>query len=228
MTVTPVTRTDLRVPYVIAYSGEAIPQQLTFQSRTPGGARLSYVDSHRGDEVQGVLRARVRENRTGSPQWRKLNTLRQWRCMEKALCQVCGRPATDAHTGRILWIITATAFRQIVGHTNMGYTNAPPTCLTCIPEALATCPQLHTSADIYSVGRSDPAAILADMFVPGLNRRAVPTGEHNVFVHLSWTDLLPYALATQLIVRLHDLQPLPPSSLLMLRSPRRGGVRPTG
>ncbi|WP_440104763.1 hypothetical protein [Streptosporangium sp. H16] len=60
-----------------------------------------------------MLRARVLNNRQGAPQWRKLNTLRQWRCMERNLCQVGGQDARDRDTGPIPWITTATAFRAI-------------------------------------------------------------------------------------------------------------------
>ncbi|MER5643227.1 hypothetical protein [Streptosporangium sp. NPDC002524] len=197
----------LRVPYVIAHAGEALPQRLRFARRPLGGLRLAYDDPRRGDVVHGVLRARVLNNRRGAPQWRKLNTLRQWRCMEKNLCQVCGLDATDPDTGRIPWITTATAFRDIPDVPNSGYTSAPATCRACIPESLGMCPRLHVSSAVHTVARSEPAAVLADMFTPGPDGRPVHTGEHNVLVGLNEPALLRNALATQLIVQLHDLQP---------------------
>ncbi|MGC5012981.1 hypothetical protein ACLQ2R_19640 [Streptosporangium sp. DT93] len=198
--------TALRVPYVIAHADEAAPQPLWFTQRPLAGPRLAYDDPRRGDVVRGVLRARVLNNRRGAPQWRKLNTLRQWRCMERLLCQVCGGVATDPATGRIPWIMTATAFRTLPDDSAGGLTSAPPTCSACIPEALATCPQLHISSTVCTVARAEPAAVLADMFVPGQGGRAVPTGEYSVEVGLSEEALIPYALATQLIVRVYDLQ----------------------
>lgn len=50
--------------------------------------------------------------------------------------------------------------------------------------------------------------MLADMFKPGPGRRAIPTGERNVEISLGNDALIPYALATQLIVQVHDLQPV--------------------
>ncbi|WP_329093649.1 MULTISPECIES: hypothetical protein [unclassified Streptosporangium] len=73
--------TQLRVPYVIAHADEVAPQRLRFARRPLGGLRLVYDDPRRGDMACGVLRVRVLNNRQGPPQWRKLNTLRQWRCM---------------------------------------------------------------------------------------------------------------------------------------------------
>ncbi|MBB2915055.1 hypothetical protein FHS43_006370 [Streptosporangium becharense] len=201
--------TRLRIPYVIAHAGEAVPQRLRFVRRPLGGLRLAYDDPRRGDEAYGVLRVRVRGTRQGAPQWRMLNTLRQWRCMERHLCQVCGEPATDPASGRIPWIMTDTAFRELPDDPTGGLTSAPPTCEACIPEALATCPQLHISSAVCTAARSEPAAVLADMFTPGPNGRAVHTGEHNVEISLKDETLLPYALATQLVVQVHDLRPAP-------------------
>ncbi|MEV4753270.1 hypothetical protein AB0K21_43595 [Streptosporangium sp. NPDC049248] len=127
--------------------------------------------------------------------------------MEKLRCQVCGKVATDPATGRTPWIMTDTAFREIPGDSTGGLTSAPPTCWACVPEALATCPQLRVSSTVCTVARAEPAAVLADMFTPGPGRRAVPTGEYSVEVSLNDEALLPYALATQLIVQVHDLQP---------------------
>ncbi|WP_030907416.1 hypothetical protein [Streptosporangium amethystogenes] len=200
----------LRVPYVIAHADEALPHPLVFVRRPFTTPRLAYVTPRPGDRADnGVLRARILDNRQGAPLWRMLNTARQWRCMERVLCQVCGQEATDPETGRIPWVITATAFRAIRGVEGSGYTSAPATCRDCIPEALATCLQLRKSSAVATAARSEPAAILADIFRPGPGRTAIHTDRHNVFVGLDETALLRRVLATQLIVRLHDLQPAP-------------------
>ncbi|WP_326822609.1 hypothetical protein [Streptosporangium sp. NBC_01756] len=199
----------LRVPFVIAHAGEAALQPLVFVHRPSSGLRLSYADPRRGDEVRGVLRARVLNNRQGEERWKLLNTARQWRCMEKLLCQVCGQAAADPETGRIPWITTATAFREIPGVADSGLTSAPPTCAPCIPESLSSCPRLHVSSAVWTVATTTPAAVLTDMYSPDLNGKPVHTGERNFFVGLDEPDLLRYALATQLVVRLHDMQPAP-------------------
>lgn len=130
--------------------------------------------------------------------------------MERNLCQVCGLPATDPKTSRIPWITTATAFREIPDRPDSGLTSAPATCAECIPESLATCPQLHVSSAVWTVARCEPAAILADMYRPGLNGKSVVhTGERNFFIDLNESGLLRYALATQLVIRIEDMQPAP-------------------
>lgn len=101
---------------------------------------------------------------------------------QKLRYQVCGQAATDPGTGRIPWIMTDTAFRELPEDPAGGLTSAPPTCRACIPEALATCPQLGISSTVCTVARAQPAAVLADMFTPGPGQRAIPTGEHSVSV----------------------------------------------
>ncbi|WP_436757565.1 hypothetical protein [Streptosporangium sp. V21-05] len=73
-------------PYVIAHADEVAPRPLRFTRCPLGGLRLAYEDPRRGDMAHGVLRVRVLNSRRGAPQWRRLNTLRRWRCMEKPLC----------------------------------------------------------------------------------------------------------------------------------------------
>ncbi|MEQ4724050.1 hypothetical protein [Nonomuraea sp. B19D2] len=106
------------VPYTIAYANEIVTDPIGFVPYA-GRLRLSYLPSKPGDwitdplapslgRVGSILRARVRDlrnrpDRRGAERMRKLNTLRQWRCMDKLLCQVCGDPAADPETGRIPW-----------------------------------------------------------------------------------------------------------------------------
>lgn len=213
--------TQLREPFVIAYSGEAVQPRLSFVRKPSSGLRLVYNDprrsdevvyggQRRGDEAHRVLRARTLNNRRGEPRWRKLNTTRQWLCMEKLWCQVCGEEATDPETGRIPWITTATAFREIPGEPHSGLSSAPPTCAACIPESLNACPRLHLSSAVWTVASSKPVAVLADMYRPSLTgKSAVATGERSIFVRLDDRDELRYALAVQLVVRIEDMQPAP-------------------
>jgi hypothetical protein len=200
-----VTTTALRVPRVIAWSGEAVDQKLLFEEhRASGGFRLTHASHVRDtDWKYGVLRPRVKDAwGSGEPLWRMLNSRRQWRYMEQNKCQVCSKPAADPD-GRIPWVITETGYRATA---DAGLTNAPATCRACMPEALALCPQLRKSSAVYTVAAAEPVAVLAETFEPGPNLEAVKTG-HNVQVDLDEFARLPYVLATQLVVRLEDLRP---------------------
>ncbi|WP_329089264.1 MULTISPECIES: hypothetical protein [unclassified Streptosporangium] len=66
---TGVAPTQLRVPYVIAHEHEVAPQPLRFARRPLGGLRLAFDGERRSDRANGVLRARVLNNRQGPPQW---------------------------------------------------------------------------------------------------------------------------------------------------------------
>jgi hypothetical protein len=213
-----VTWLSRRVPYVIAWSGEAVEQPLAFMNDAGESrrdfcepmvflrerARLSYVDPHPSDWVNGLLRARVGQDRSGEPLWRMLNTHRQWLCMMLGLCQVCGESAMDLETSRMWWVITETAFRAT--DAGEGLTNAPPTCPACIPESLALCPQLRKSSAVYTAAHAEPVGVLADVFFPSLSGGVAPVG-HNVFVGFDEMSRHSRVLATQLVVRLMDMTP---------------------
>ncbi|MGR6915362.1 hypothetical protein ACU635_14050 [[Actinomadura] parvosata] len=204
---------------MIAYSAELVTDPIEFEPYA-GKLRLAYKNPKAGDWVKapsasawepGILRARVRDLRDrpatrGPERMRKLHVRRQWRCMDKLLCQVCALPAADRQTGLIPWLLTRTAF-EATG-LRSGRTNAPPTCARCIPKALEECPMLRSSVSLCTVEGVKPAGVLADMYRPGIVRTLESTGR-NVFV--AWDDYQhhPYALATSQMVELQGIRPVP-------------------
>ena len=156
------TTTAVRVPYITAYSEELAPHPLAFVAypEATDGVRLSYDDAVPQDWMYGVLWARQGLHRRGRPEWKVVNTLRQRRCMRLLLCQVCGESATDPVDSRISWVLADDPGDTSAG---AGYTNAPPTCAQCIPEAIASCPRLRRGAAVYSVGSAQPYGIIGDV-----------------------------------------------------------------
>lgn len=202
------TLPNLRVPYVIAFSEELVSDPIHFvrDYRPRGHMKLSYRDPQPGDYANGVLRARARTNRKGKPEWRKINPRRQWQCMDKLWCQVCGKPATDQY-GRLPWIMTESVFHWDEDNPSTAITNAPPTCWACIPESQTFCPQLRESSAVYTARSALPVGVLADLYYqPLFNGNVLPTDERNVEVRFKNQRLLPYVLAHQLIVQVFDLQ----------------------
>ncbi|MCA2223500.1 hypothetical protein [Nonomuraea aurantiaca] len=190
---------SFRVPFVIGYTGDVVQQALKFVPRS-GGWKLSYDAPRAGDWAYGVLRLRQNSKRSGRPDFTTVNTRRQWRCMSKRLCQVCARSAVDPDTGRISWLLSSEGG----GYERDGFTNAPPTCKACIPEAITYCPHLRRNAMIVTVGDSIPYGVRADLFLPYLPPM-VPY-ERNSIVLLSDPDR-EFALARELLVRLKDVRP---------------------
>ncbi|NRQ40246.1 hypothetical protein HII36_51760 [Nonomuraea sp. NN258] len=82
--------------------------------------------------------------------------------MTKRLCQVCAKSAVDRETGRTWWLLSRQS-----GMAADGYTNAPPTCLACIPEAITACSHLRRNAAVCTVGSCAPYGVRADLFRPG-------------------------------------------------------------
>ncbi len=74
--------TGFRYPYVIGFTGEALPvHHLEWKPRS-GRRQLSYALPRGGDWSLGVLRLRQNQTRAGRPDFTSVNTRRQWRCMD--------------------------------------------------------------------------------------------------------------------------------------------------
>ena len=193
--------TGFRVPFVIGFTGEAEQRHRLVWLASLGRPRLAYAPfPRRGDYNHGVLRARQGQGRTGRPDFRTVNTRRQWACMEKLWCQICARSAVDPDTGRIWWLLSATDNEDVGGV----YTNAPPTCPACIPEAITSCPHLRRNAAVFTVSACTPFGVRADVFEPLLP--PVMPVQRNVVLTFD-DDALPHAVARELLVRLHDVRP---------------------
>ncbi|TDC02866.1 hypothetical protein E1267_28215 [Nonomuraea longispora] len=198
--------TSLRVPYITAWSEETVPHPLGFAwSDEAAGLRLTYADPQPQDWMYGVLWARQGLSAHGRPEWKLVNTLRQRRCMLHRLCQVCGASAVDPVSGRISWLLADDPSGK---PGTAGYTNAPPTCPSCIPQALASCPRLRRGAVIYAVGDCEPYGVVGDMFEPS-GRRGVVQIQRNASIPLDAFQRLERALAKQLLVVLNDLHRAP-------------------
>ncbi|MFI7706550.1 hypothetical protein [Nonomuraea sp. NPDC049480] len=201
---------------MIAYANELVTDPIEFEPYA-GKLRLTYKKPKVGDWIKapsakswepGILRARIRDLRDhpakrGPERMKKLHVRRQWRCMDKLLCQVCAHPAADPVSGLMSWLLPATAFERTGPQS--GRTNAPPTCWGCIPKAMEECPMLLSSVSLCTVKQVRPAGVLADMYRPGLLRTLEPTGL-NVFV--AWDDYQRhrYALATSQVIELHGMR----------------------
>ncbi|MET8005111.1 hypothetical protein [Nonomuraea glycinis] len=201
----------ITVPYVIAYANELLQDPIQFEPHAHE-LRLAYSQCRRSDWVHGILRARVRDLRDrpgkrGPERMRKLNTRRQWRCMDKLLCQVCGKPATDLETGHIPWLLTETVFDAT--SEDSGRTNAPPTCWNCIAYAREECPMLQNDAALHIVTSAVSVGVLADLYEPGVFSEQPVLARHNVFVAWDAHRYHASALATSQVVELHGMTPVP-------------------
>ncbi|WP_246075309.1 hypothetical protein [Nonomuraea terrae] len=84
-------------------------------------------------------------------------------------------------------------------------TNAPPVCQSCIPFALRDCPMPLNDVTLWSVGWTESAGVLADLYEPDILKRPI-LQHHNVFV--PWDAFKHHAdtLATSQVVHLRDLR----------------------
>ncbi|WP_433253195.1 hypothetical protein ACQPYK_09385 [Streptosporangium sp. CA-135522] len=204
MTRSAMTRTALHKPYVTPYAEETLDLPLAFEWAA-GEPRLTYRDALPQDWMFGALWVRCGTARDGKILWPMVHTLRQRRCMLKRLCRVCGQSATDPGTGRIWWVMPSA----LPGDAATWPTVNPPTCKAHLVEALTTCPYLRRGAPaVYTVGDYSPIGVLADLYGEDDDGRVVET-RHQIAIGLDEFHLLHRALATQLIVSLHDIQRAP-------------------
>ncbi|MFI7644298.1 hypothetical protein [Nonomuraea sp. NPDC049400] len=195
----------LRVPYITAYDEEIVAHPLTFvwSPEATDGLKLSYVDAVPQDSMLGALWSRQGLHRRGRPEWKLVNSIRQRNAMLRLLCQVCGESAVGPD-GRVSWVLADDPDDT---STSKGYTNAPPTCAACIPEALVACPRLRRGAAVYTVGSAEPYGVLGDFWRP--TRHGPVETQRNAVVPLDAFWRLEYTLAKQLLVVLDDLRPMP-------------------
>ncbi|WP_327583373.1 hypothetical protein OHA25_47245 [Nonomuraea sp. NBC_00507] len=196
------------VPYTIAYANEEVTDPIYFEWHNHE-YRLTYSKAQRGDWMHGILLGRVGElrdkpERRGSERMRKLNRRRQWRCMDKLLCQVCGGRASDSETGRVPWLLVETVFEET--GEDSGRTNAPPTCWSCIPKALEECPMLQDKAILCTVASVTSAGVLADLYAPGIDPMVPMLTHHNAFVAWDAHRYHACALAVAQVVELHGMK----------------------
>lgn len=199
------------IPFTIAFAHEEVKDLIVFEWHDHE-CRLAYERPRLDDRVHGILRGRVRDlldrpDLRGPARMRKLNTRRQWRCMDELLCQVCGEPARDPWTGRIPWVLPSTVFERT--GPDRGRTNAPPTCWSCMPKALEECPMLRKDSALCAVTRTVSAGVLADLYQPrGL--AVVPSlSRHHVFVAWDAHRYHGRALAVAQVLELRGMTALP-------------------
>ncbi len=126
-----------RVPYIVPWSGEQpLPGKLVHR-RGPGGLALGYADEIPGDRFRDVLWIRMSGGLgKGRPNMPGVDPLRQRRCVNHFLCQVCGCP-TERRDGRHLFLMHAAGGRAI---SEGERTQTPPVHGECAREAVRDCP----------------------------------------------------------------------------------------
>ena len=133
---------------------------------------------------------------TGTPGFAALHAERQRDCMIGRRCQVCGQHFGPAPT---TFLVAAEAMR-VPG--SAFYTMTAPTCTTCIPVAMRTCPeQRKVPRSIVTAHRYEPTYVLCDIYTP--------TGKQST-ERLALDDpKLSRALVKQIGIRIHEYDERP-------------------
>ncbi|MFI6603809.1 hypothetical protein ACIBHX_46900 [Nonomuraea sp. NPDC050536] len=188
------------------WTGELLRDRLAFTLDAEGLLRLSYQDSQRDDWEHGVLWVRHGQDRSGTHKWKAINTPRTRLMMRDYLCMVCTGPCSDRETARVSWLLVDD---PEISPDGQPVTNVPPTCTSCIPEALEACPKLGEHSRVITVAGAKPIAFAADLFKPSAIDGTPMKIAHEVNIPLDAGNVLRGALAKHLWVELLDMRAAP-------------------
>ncbi|MGW3347781.1 hypothetical protein ACWDA3_31180 [Nonomuraea rubra] len=201
------TRSGLRIPDQNLWTGELLDLPLFFDwDPIAQDIRLTYGDPAEEDWDRGLLWVRHGQSQAGRFLWKAINVPRTRRMMREHLCMVCSG-SCQRQDGRFWWLFVDAPETVACGTP---ITNLPPTCRTCIPESLDTCPRLVERSHVVSVASTSPYAATVDLYMPGpgdaLPVPAVKVRHETSVLLDKGNQLLRYALGKQPWLTLHDLR----------------------
>ncbi|WP_073772710.1 hypothetical protein [Streptomyces sp. MJM1172] len=140
------------IPYVAAYSNELGPAESELCLEWPANGKpphLAYQHPRPDDrDSHGNLWVRMTRpgaEELGAVRFDSMDPLRQRRCMEELLCQVCAEPAEREHgTLFIEW----QHENEPPMRPNRITTDMPPVCPTCLPLSLRYCRYLRDEKSV--------------------------------------------------------------------------------
>lgn len=192
------------VPWVTAWTGEAIPAQRVREHHGIGGRGLGLVDEVPADRALDVLWVRMPATRAGAPDFPTMHALRQRTALFRGLCQVCGGQVGDGTEGPLFMM--AAAGRPIgEGERTMSSPVHDPCALT----AARACPPLRRRGHVAArVSYTVPWGVQGLLYDPGTLEQ-IPSDRHGLH-SVPYTDAaaLRWVLATRYVVTLHGVRPV--------------------
>jgi hypothetical protein len=196
------THRGLTVPYITPWSGESIHIPTLVRAGSGLEHRLGYADESLYDrDWQGALWARHRLARgNGRPQFDGVHTLRQRRCMNDLLCQVCACRAQTDDGEATLFILRNDGRRIEEGER----TTAPPVCSQHALEAAVHCPHLRAGHVVVRVQRVQSWGVAGLRHHPA-TLEALPLEANQQLSQVSYEDpQIHWIVASRQVVTLHD------------------------
>lgn len=203
----------MHVPYITAWTAEAVPQPEVKRVVRIGGEGIGYegedpVTDRRHEALW--VRSALAQGR-GRPDFRRISSPRQKRAVKYELCQVCGETVLGWRADeRILYLLGGDA-PITEGET----TAAPPVHPFCAIEATENCPPLrqgHAAALVEYNPLWGVAGVVYDpVTLAPLPNPGKRPGELQ-HVHVS-TKEIRWTLANFTVVSLHGITPVSPQQL---------------
>jgi hypothetical protein len=141
-------------PAVPLGAGARIVLEMNYlENGTATVGRVRYADESIYDrDTHGVLWQRYPVARgRGFPYFARVHPLRQRRCMNRLLCQVCGEPAAADERGTLFMLTFTDAAGVRAGTQDTVLTSNPPVCAPCSELAARRCPHLgRGNAAVYA------------------------------------------------------------------------------
>ncbi|MGW8954746.1 hypothetical protein [Streptomyces sp. NPDC055709] len=196
----------MRVPYITAWSAEAVSQPSIIRLIGRGGWGIGYVEEEpttdRRHEALWV-RTALAPGR-GRPDFARVNSLRQKRAMRFGLCQVCGREAARADERTLHLVGSDVPIRE------EETTTAPPVHPACALESIENCPYLRRKYAAALVEYTPLWGVAGIVYDPETLAPLVSPGARpDDFTHVHVADpRIRWTLANFTVISLHGVTPV--------------------
>ncbi|MEV6803122.1 hypothetical protein [Streptomyces sp. NPDC051132] len=193
------------VPFITAWTKEAIPPQPLTVIHGRGGSGLGFRDEEPHiDRHYGAPWVRMPAVRRGRPDFVAIHALRQRQAMSRLLCQVCGGPTVGTWPDeRTLFLAGSAGGRPIApGEQTM----SPPVHAVCARIAVEECPPLRDHGWAAALVGYAPAWGVAGAVYHPQTLKALTKDLHRV----PFTDSrrIRWVLAARLVITLEEVTPV--------------------
>ncbi|MFI0188467.1 hypothetical protein ACH4PW_13035 [Streptomyces sp. NPDC017082] len=193
------------VPFITAWTKEAVPPQPLAVIHGRGGSGLGFRDEEAHiDRHYGVPWVRMPAVRGGRSDFAAVHALRQRQAMSRLLCQICGGPTVGTRPDeRTLFLTGAAGGRPI---TPGEQTTAPPVHAVCARLAVQKCPPLRDHGWAAAlVGYAPTWGVAGQIHHP---RTLEALGGDVSQVPFTDERGIRWVLATRLVITLEEVTPV--------------------
>jgi hypothetical protein len=192
------------VPYIAARSDQLSCLETELTVRRDGRGLCYRLEKDGDRDARGALWARVSVgDGSGRPVYDEVHPTRQRACMERALCQVCAKPASRTKKGVLFLTRRESAEHMRPGWPDGCLTMQPPLCVPCARIAVEQCHHLIGRHVAIRARKTRLHGVFGTLYVPGPYGTVRAVDDRGQGVTLPYTDpAARWLLASQVVCEL--------------------------